>query len=176
MYADIQETYLTKISLNLAFGLFFKAGWLIRLHALILSCQLKAYSVKLINHRAVTHTATNEFSDNNGHRLEILHTALTKCTATPAPPTLRSGSPKKWKWWIYSLPPCMQELWRLSCNEAVCIMHELSFERHATPNVVIFCLLSPCRSLSLPFLPPWLTVLPPLFEPVCRSPVHCGVI
>lgn len=40
----------------------------------------------------------------------------------------------------------MQELWRLCCNEVLCIMHELAFERHAAPNVVIFCLPSLTRS------------------------------
>lgn len=56
---------------------------------------------------------------------------------------------QKQKWWIYSLSLCMQGLWRLCCNEAVCIMHELAFERHAAPNVVIFCL----PSLLCLFLP-----------------------
>lgn len=82
---------------------------------------------------------------------------------------------KKRKWWIYSLPPCMQVLWRLCCNEAVCIMHEPSFERHAAPNVVIFC-----HPPSLPFphsaLPSWLTVLLFLLETDCYSVVHCVFI
>lgn len=35
----------------------------------------------------------NKFRDNNGHHLEILHTALTNCTLAAAPPNL-AGSPK----------------------------------------------------------------------------------
>lgn len=104
----------------------------------------------------------NKFCNSNGHHLETLHTALTKCIATPTPPTFCKDLTKKRKWWIDSLPPCMQGLWRLCCNEAVCIMHELAFERHAAPNVVIFCLLF----LSHPFLPPR---LPSLFPPSWAS-------
>lgn len=77
-----------------------------------------------------------------------------------APPTLCSPKKKQKKngndEFIVSLHVCGC-LWRLCCNEAVCIMHELAFERHAVPNIVIFC---HRPLLSQPLLPPLLTVLP----------------
>lgn len=66
------------------------------------------------------------------------------CHLCPTYSLLRLSQEKAKNEFIVSLHVCesFEDCW----NEAVWIMHELPFERHAAPNVVIFCF-----SLYLPF-------------------------
>lgn len=79
----------------------------------------------------------NKSCHNNRSICGDLNTALKKKNA-PASSVLDLPKNRNDE---FTLPPCLQQLWRRCCNEAVCIMHEAAFRRHAAPNQVICCLL-----------------------------------